>query len=64
MRVYRDHSTEKTLMAKDATAKNQRLILANQRKILTNQKRIEANQKKLDRVIANQKAILKKLARR
>ena len=50
-------------MAKDATAANQRSILANQRRILANQKRIEANQKKLDRVLANQKAILARLSR-
>ena len=53
------HSAGKEhLMAADATAKNQKTILANQAKILGNQKKIVANQAK---ILANQKAILKRL---
>ena len=44
-----------------ATLAFQKRILANQNRILANQKRIEANQAKLDKVLANQKAILARL---
>ena len=53
-----DSAHKEHLMAADATAKNQKAILANQGKIMGNQKKIVANQAK---ILANQKAILKKL---
>ena len=45
-------------MPDDEVIANQQTILSNQQRILANQKRIEANQGKLDKVVANQAAIL------
>ena len=44
-------------MADNATATNQKQILANQRRILANQRKIESNQRKLDRLLRNQKKL-------